>query len=226
VIVADVVEAEGTEAPVVLGAADERAIPELNGHAPQPAQDDADEEDVEAPAPAQLETAEDDESRYSPRPPRRRRLRRPLLLVLALVLLAGVALGSAYGWARTQFYVGVAGENVAIYRGLAERLPAIPLSRVYQVEPLAVAALPPYYQDKVRGNIEVASLQSARDTVAELRAAAERCASPSPSPSGTVRPTSSPGTPSATPKPTPSKSPSPTGKPTSTRSDGPVAPEC
>jgi serine/threonine protein phosphatase PrpC len=210
VIVADVVEADGTDVPVVLGAAGERAIPELDGNAPQPVE-------------------EDDESRYSPRPPGRRRLRRPLFGVLVLVLLAGVALASAYAWARTQFYVGAAGEKVAIFQGLAESLPAIPLSRVYEVQPLTVAALPPYYQDKVRGNIEVGSLQSARDTVAELTAAAERCASPSPSPSGTVSPTPAASTakPSAAPRsPAPSRSPIPTAKPTSTRSDGPVAPEC
>ena len=36
VIVADVVEADGTDAPVVLGAAGERAIPSMDGQAPEP----------------------------------------------------------------------------------------------------------------------------------------------------------------------------------------------
>jgi protein phosphatase len=234
VIVADVVEADGTAAALVLGAAGERTIPSLDGQSPEPIQDEEDEEeeeDDEEPDPDQPEVAVDDESRYSPRAPGRRRLRRPLLILLILLIVAGAGLASAYAWARSQFYVGVAGEKVAIYQGLADTLPAVPLSRVYQIQPLAVADLPPYYQDRVRGNIEVPSLESARVTVNELMEAAKRCATqpPTPTPVPTPKPSTSPvatsPTPAATARPsTSAPSPPPTNTPSP--SGGPVAPEC
>ena len=177
----------------------------------------------------------DDESRYSPQAPGRRRLRRPLVgLLVLLLVLAGPGWASAYAWTRTQFYVGAAGEQVAIYQGLADSLPGIPLSRVYRVQPLALAALPPYYQDRVRGNIEVPSLESARATVAELTAAAERCATPPPTtpdahshparrhPAG--RDDTDAGCDDHTARRPPPSTPTPT--PTPSPSGGPVAPEC
>ena len=233
VIVADVVEAAGTDAPLVLGAAGERTIPSLDGQASEPADDEVDDE-AEAPPPDKRQEEVDDESRYSPRAPGRRRLRRPLLGLLILLLVAAAGLGSAYAWARTQFYVGAAGEQVAIYQGLAESLPGIPLSRVFEVQQLAVAALPPYYQDQVRGNIEVPSLESARVTVSELTKEAERCATPQPTPTPTRTPSPTPTTtpiaattpPAVTSAPPPSSSSAPTPAATPSRSGGPVAPEC
>jgi PPM family protein phosphatase len=65
-----------------------------------------------------------------------------------------------------------------------------------------VSELPPFYQEQVKANIDVSSLDSARATVAELSEAARRCASPEPT---------------ASPRPTPGSktSPTPTKKPTS-----------
>ncbi len=122
---------------------------------------------------------------------------------------------------------------MAIYQGLADTLPAVPLSRVYQIQPLAVAALPPYYQDRVRGNIEVPSLESARVTVAELTEAAKRCATPPPTPTPAPTPTARlprllrrprrrPTTTPALDRPPPHRRPTTTPSP----SGGPVAPEC
>ena len=54
---------------------------------------------------------------------------------------------------------------------------ACPLSRVYEVQQLAVSELPPFYQEQVKANIDVPSLDSARATVAELTEAAKTCAS-------------------------------------------------
>src|SRR3712207_7615352 len=55
-----------------------------------------------------------------------------------------------------------------------------------EVQQLTLAALPPHYQDLVRANIEVPDLASARATVSELAATAERCATPSPTPTPTA----------------------------------------
>jgi protein phosphatase len=223
VIVADVVDGAdpGTIQPVVLGAAAERAIPLVAAKIK-----DEDNEDTiisERPVGARTGTAEpDDESRYSPRPPHRRRSVRPLAALVAAALIAAAVLGGAYAWTRTQFFVGVAEDQVAIFRGLSDSLPGIQLSSVYEIQPLRVVDLPQYYQDKVRANIDVSNLSSAHQTVDELVEAAERCAatsgatgSRSPSP----RPTRSPASPSvhgsgspnpsqpATPRPSPTVDP-------------------
>ena len=246
VIVADVVEADGSAAPVVLGAAGERPIPSMDGQTPEPesAEEDAEDDAVEAPAARQGTVAVDDESRYLPQAPGRRRLGRPLVGLLVLLLAAAAVFGGAYAWIRTQFYVGAAGERVAIYQGLADALPAIPLSRVYEIQPLALADLPPYYADEVRNTIEVPNLESAYTTVATLQAAAERCATPpptpTPTPARTATPSPVPTTPSvastppagstATPvvtlSPGPTPGPTLTPSPTPSSSGGPVAPEC
>jgi len=223
-IIADVVEEGGTDDVLVLGAADEREIPAEQSRlaAPEVTDDDADTLIGQHPV-----VIEDDESRYSPRAPHKRRLLRPLVGLLALLLIAGAGLAAAHGWTRTQYYVGAAGEKVAIYQGLSDGLPGLQLSRVFEVQPLAIADLPPYYQEQVRANIDVPTLESARETVMELTAAAQRCAEqrqPTPAPDASRRPTSKPtpgGTPTATFSHTPTASPAPNGTPS-----GPVAQDC
>ena len=120
-----------------------------------------------------------------------RRMWAMLAKVVALVVVAA-GLGAAYAWTRSQYYVGAAGAQVAIYRGVSEGLPLVPLSHLYEVQDLEVATLPVYYQERVRSSIDVPSLAAARDTVTELRDAVTRCgrerpsASPSPTPSGSA----------------------------------------
>jgi PPM family protein phosphatase len=225
VIVADVVDGAdpGTLQPVVLGAAAERAIPLVATKA----REDGNEDTIisERPVAAGTGTGEhDDESRYSPRPPHRRRSARPLAVLVVAALIAAAVLGSAYAWTRTQFFVGVSEDQVAIFRGLSDSVPVVKLSSVYEIQPLRVVDLPPYYQEKVRANIDVSSLSSAHQTVDELVEAAQRCAdnqgsgatgsrSPSPSParspaSPSIRAAGSPN-PSqpTTPSPSPSADP-------------------
>lgn len=240
VVLADVVESGATEQVFVLGAASERDIPAVETRMRTPSTDAGDglgaddviddSEDTlistRASAdvgvePPQAET--EDEARYNPQPPGKRRIARPLLGLVALLLVAAAGLGSAWAWTRTQFYVGAANDQVAIFQGLSDSLPGIPLSRIYEVQPLAVSALPPYYQERVRSRIDVASLTAARQTVTQLTEAAKRCAiqtapaaTPTPSPSGSATTTPRP-TPvsSATPGSTPSTRPSATGSATS-----------
>ena len=65
----------------------------------------------------------DDEARYTPLAPDRRRFIRPLVILLVVVLIAAAGLGSAYAWTRTQYFVGVSGDQVAIYQGLSDGVP-------------------------------------------------------------------------------------------------------
>jgi serine/threonine protein phosphatase PrpC len=120
-----------------------------------------------------------EELRYAPRAPRRRRwLRRLLVALLALaVVAAGVAGG--YSWSQNQYYVAADGPYVAIYRGVQMDLPGVELSRTYEVEdPLILAALPPFNQEQVRAGIVADSLSDARRIVANLYDEARICEEP------------------------------------------------
>ena len=206
IILADVVSHDGTDEATVIGAAAERDVPPVGTR-------QADEDTVIT-GRAELAAAAagggnspgtevEDEARYDPRAPHRRRWVRPVLLLVVVVLIAGAGLAAAYSWTRSQYYVGASGEQVAIFQGISESVPGIPLSSVYEVEPIAVSALPPYYQERVRATIDATSLDGARATVQELAAAAERCAQQKP-----TKPTQSPG---------PSASSTPSGTATSAR---------
>ncbi|GAA1829154.1 PP2C family protein-serine/threonine phosphatase [Microlunatus capsulatus] len=222
-ILADVVESDGSTEPVVLGAAADRDLPTAPiglpgpgsaGPAGTPADPAAPSGPTAHGATAGGATALgaaaplEDEARYNPQPPARRRLVRPLVGALVLLLVAGAGLAAAFSWTRTQYFVGAAGDQVAIFQGLPDDV-VVPLSRVYEVQPLALADLPAFYAQQVQAGIEVSSLTSARQTVAELAEAARRC---------------------ELTRPTPTPSASPTGKadprstPTPVRPEGPATP--
>jgi protein phosphatase len=227
VILADVVETGGSSEPVVLGAAAEPDLPttplRTGGATTVPAGTGPTVAGAAGPSPSPPTSSTsastgpqvDDEARYNPQPPAQRRLGRPLLGVLVLLLVVGAGLGTAWSWTRTQYFVGASGDQVAIFQGLPDDV-VVPLSRVYEVQPLTLAALPPFYVQQVQAGIEVSSLESARQTVAELTEAAHRCtpahkqpdSSPSPSPSPSPKPTAEPS-PSSTPRPVPTGVPAP-----------------
>jgi serine/threonine protein phosphatase PrpC len=219
VLVADVVEAAPVQAgatadlgetpahtpeSVVLGAASERAVPPPADRGLEEHEDTVitrglvppGQGPVTAPDPANATgaAARPDESRYDPVPPDRRRFVRPLVTVALVLVVVAAGLGAAYAWTRSQYYVGTAGQQVAIYRGVSEDLPLVPLSQLYEVQDLEVASLPVYYQERVQSSIDVPSLAAARETVTELRDAVTRCGR---------------GTPGASPTPSPSRSASP-----------------
>jgi serine/threonine protein phosphatase PrpC len=221
-------------AAVVLGAAADREIPSVPRRAPLLAglsssdddeedDDEPDEDDTPRSGTATTTTppaTQDDESRYTPGPPAKRPIVRTLLVGLAILLVAAAGLGAGYAWTRTQYFVGAAGDQVAIYQGLPDGIPGLQLSQVYEVQDLPVSSLPPYYQAQVTAGIEVASVEAARVTVEQLREMARRCAQPTPTPkpTATPKPTTTPGatpTPKATPTPMPT-TPTPTPTPTTT----------
>jgi protein phosphatase len=220
VIVADVVESGGSDDVIVLGAASEHPNPADSVPRMQRAEEDDPEETLVTNLADFKPPPVDDEERYSPQPPHQRRFRRPLIGLLVLLLIAVAGLGLAYEWTRTQYFVGTDQDKVAIFQGLSEGLPGLSLSRLYEVQQLAVSELPPFYQEQVKANIDVPSLDSARATVAELTAAAKTCASPQP----TTSPRPIPG---SRPSPTPSTNPG--GKPNPTPSatvNGTTGPNC
>jgi hypothetical protein len=199
VILADVVESGGSTEPVVLGAAADRNQPTAPiGLLAPGAVAAAGRTDSTAVGPSH--PAVEDEARYNPQPPARRRVVRPLVGALVLLLVAGAGLAAAWSWTRTQYFVGADGAQVAIFQGLPGDV-VVPLSRVYEVQPLALVDLPAFYAQQVQTGIEVSSLGAARRTVAELTEAARRCALTQPT--AAPRPTAE-----ASPRPTPTPVPS------------------
>jgi protein phosphatase len=210
VIVADVVEADGDDDVIVLGAAAEQPIRAPGAPRRRLAEDVDDPEDTLVTRLADSELPPDDEERYSPQAPRQHRFRRPLIGLLVLLLVAIAGLGITYEWTRSQYFVGADRDRVAIFQGLSDGIPGLSLSRVYEVQQLAINELPPFYQEQVKANIDVSSLDSARATVAELNEAAKRCAlteqtTPQPSASPGSKPSS---TPSSKPGGAPTQKPS------------------
>lgn len=151
---------------------------------------------------------EEEKIRYAPRlRTGRPRLLRAIIVVALVAALVGTALGAGYAWSRTQYYVGPAGENVAIHRGLAETVLGVPLSEVYEVQDIRIADLPPYYRDRVLRTIPVHTLDEARETSSQLKAVADRCIE--------QRRARAEAKPTPAPAPTPTGQPAPPGEPLS-----------
>jgi serine/threonine protein phosphatase PrpC len=222
VIVADVAESGGGDEVIVLGAASEHPNPVDSVSRARPAEEDDPEETLVTNLANFEPTPVADEERYTPQAPQQRRFRRPLIGLLVLLLVAVAGVGMAYAWTRTQYFVGADQDKVAIFQGLPEGLPGLSLSQVYEVQQLAVSELPPFYQEQVKANIDVPSLDSARATVAELTEAAKTCAGPQPTASPRPRPTSG-SKPSPAPSDKPGDKPSPTP---SANATGPTRPSC
>ena len=132
--------------------------------------------------------------------------RTPWWAVATVAVVVAVLL-AAWGWTRSQYYVGDYQGSVAVFQGIPQGLGANGFSTVEQVSPVKVDTLPEFEREKLEARIPADSPQDALRIVAALAAAAERCAA-DPPPAGC--PTPAPG--SATPSPTasPSATPSPT----------------
>lgn len=211
-IVADVVEVETrppSAVPVTVGAAAEGVV--QRSAADTPAHKAA------ALNPPPEEPEDDDPHDLGEPSPRARRIRRLVLALLVLLLLGGGAYG-AYRWSQTQYYVGVQGENVAIFRGLTQDVGPLQTSTLYREEEVALADLPPYQRERLEADIAATDLADAERIVSTLRKQAEICRQqaavtpapvPSPSPSGSPGAAAAAGT--ASPSPSPTASPSPSG---------------
>jgi protein phosphatase len=217
-IVADVVEVDGappSSVPVEVG-----AVANGLGDREQP-------NSPAAKAAALGRDPVDDAVEPVERPPGRA-LRRTLLALLLLAVVAGSSV-AAWEWSQRQYYVGANGQQVAIFRGLSQDVGPIGTSHVYAQQDVALSDLPQYTRQQVRDSIEANDLSDAQRIVLTLREQADACkaarsaaaatpaptttpkptATTSPKPTTTAHPTVS-RTPTATPSPSPSASPSKT----------------
>jgi protein phosphatase len=174
-IIAEVVEVESdppSSSPLVVGAASAHDAVRRNGDTPSSAAAKAAALSAATNGPADADEPESGDPAGRPR--RRRRGRWLFLLLVVVLALAGGGWG-AWHWSQTQFYVGEASGQVAIYRGISQSLGALELSSVYAREDIAVDALPTYSRERLAAAIEAADLTDARRIVAELRALADAC---------------------------------------------------
>ncbi|MDK1473252.1 Stp1/IreP family PP2C-type Ser/Thr phosphatase [Streptomyces sp. 549] len=100
--------------------------------------------------------------------------KRILLLLLVLALLGG-GLYAGWRWTKTQYYVGVEGDKVALYQGISQKLGPVELSQVRDSTDIELKYLPPYRRNQVRDTIAMSSLSQAQDQIGELREQAEVC---------------------------------------------------
>ncbi|WP_166346385.1 PP2C family protein-serine/threonine phosphatase [Phytoactinopolyspora limicola] len=108
--------------------------------------------------------------RYALRSPRRYRWVRPVVLLVAVVLLGWVGLNIADQWVRSQYYVGQSDGEVAIFQGVSQEIGPIRLSELHEVPGgLPVDALPVLQRDRVESTIPASNVDDAAYIVNSLR---------------------------------------------------------
>jgi protein phosphatase len=195
VIVADVVNARVGDnidgVPVIDGAFVDPAAAEVPGSA-----DSAAERAAQLRRPPPSEPAKQVDRR-----------RRPLswkrwLIAGGVLALIIAGLGGFYAWTQTQYFVGRAGADVAIYQGVNTEFGPLKFFNVYKVINLPLADLNPSVRSQVQDGITASSEKDAEAVVSNLRRQQLLPACrPAPSPT-------------PTPSPTPSRTPASTHSPT------------
>ncbi|GHH70786.1 PP2C family protein-serine/threonine phosphatase [Promicromonospora soli] len=121
-----------------------------------------------------------------------------LTVVGVFLLVIGLALAGwgGYRWTQTQYYVGEADGQVAVFRGIPATVGPLTFSTAVELTGTRVDELPGFVADRVQETIRATSLEDARGRADRLISDAaeetEPSPSPSPSPSDEPRGSSSP----------------------------------
>jgi serine/threonine protein phosphatase PrpC len=159
VIVADVVNARPGE---IID-----DVPVMDGAFVDPSAADVPGDDTPAGRAAELSRPRPASEAKSVPAPRRGRWKAPAILVGILVVLIG-ALGGTYAWAQTQYYVGRAGDEVVIYRGVDAAFGPIKFSEVWTNTDLKVEDLNPAWRSQVQSGITAKNRSDARRIITRL----------------------------------------------------------
>jgi serine/threonine protein phosphatase PrpC len=208
VIVSDVVNArvgdEIDDTPVIAGAFVDPAAADVPGS------------DSAAERAALMSRPKRDEVVQEPVAHRRRFRWRPWLIVAVVVLAVVAALGGTYAWTQSQYFVGHADDDVAIYRGVNTEFGPLKFFKVYELSDLRLTDLNPSVRSQVLDGITAGSKTEAKSIIVNLRSQQlPLCRSASPTPAPT--PTGATRSPVPTSTPTSTRTPTSTGSPTSTR---------
>ena len=100
--------------------------------------------------------------------------RRWITVVAILLVVAGLGVAgwAGYRWTQTQYYVGVADGQVAVFRGIPENAGPVTLSTPIELTGTRVADLPGYVVDRLETTIPAESLEDARARAERLVAEA------------------------------------------------------
>lgn len=219
VIVADVVDGNGsrTSSPVVAGAAADAPQAPPEGVADTAAGRARTVEGRDVARPAAAGTAA---PTTVPTGSGRRHGRRTALIAGLVLALLAVGAGAGYAYVQSQYYVGVDGDAVAIYRGVTGEVGPLALSTVEERTELTMERLDPIAARTVEQGYVVPDREAADEFVARLLDRFPECVDASPAPSPV---------PSVLPSPTASGSPLPSGAPAASPAPAPAvstAPTC
>ena len=131
---------------------------------------------------------------------RKRRRRGRMIVTIAVLLVAAVLCGGAYGtyaWSQTRYYLGESDGMVSIYQGVPTNIFGFQLSHEVEDTPIPISDLPQSWQEQLRQGISVDSLDAAReraryigqenkDLQAQQAAKESAAATPSPTASATA----------------------------------------
>jgi protein phosphatase len=188
-IVADAVEDAAPEGAIVAGAASNGAANAAPATTPEdsPARRAAMLRTKRKPQPER--EPDDVDTRARARGIRRRRT---LVVVVIAAILTGAGASAGWAWVQRQYYVGVSGDDVVIYRGVSGSLAGIDLAHVHAHASLPVTTLPEFERKRVHDGIHAANLADARSIVDRLRTTVTPSPTPAPVPTPSVTPRATP----------------------------------
>jgi protein phosphatase len=120
---------------------------------------------------------DDEDDDYTALEPREGKRRWPIVttLLVVLVLLIGGGLYGGWRYVQGQYFIGVQGNNVAIFRGVNQNLLGISLSSPVQRTNLPVSQVVPSDQAMLRQTIARSSLHDAQNLVGQIQSAVNDC---------------------------------------------------
>ncbi len=142
------------------------------------------------------------------------RIARGFGILLAVAVVVGGISYAAWVWVQRQYWVGTDRGQVAVYRGVDQKLGPISLSQMETQTTIDVTDLPEHYQESLSAGIQVEDRAAADRLVTSLRVQAGAClwARAHDLPCRTVPDTWTPPSPSPSPSSSPTgPSPSPAG---------------